>query len=125
MWRFLLSGLLNISGLVLLFVGSLDDPVAKLRELYSALVITQAPVTQAAAASSLNDAEQIVPPNRATRMRTKTSKTLPATRRSCRYSSSRSHPDHHPSQLFRYRPTPSDQRPSHRPAHRRSRRRHQ
>ena len=59
--RFLLSGLLNICGLILLFVGSLDDPMATLRELYSALVITQAPETQAAAAPSLNEAEQIVP----------------------------------------------------------------
>jgi hypothetical protein len=55
----LLSGLLNICGLILLFVGSLDDPMARLRELYSALVITQAPETQAAAAPSLNEAEQV------------------------------------------------------------------
>ena len=60
LWRFLLSGLLNICGLILLFVGSLDDPMATLRELYSALVITQAPETQAAAAPSLNEAEQVV-----------------------------------------------------------------
>jgi hypothetical protein len=60
LWRFLLCGLLNICGLVLLFVGSLDDRMATLRELYSALVITQAPETQAAAAPSLNEAEQIV-----------------------------------------------------------------
>jgi hypothetical protein len=64
LWRFLLSGLLNICGLILLFAGSLDDPMATLRELYSALVITQAPATQAATAPSLNDAEQIVPVQR-------------------------------------------------------------
>ena len=124
LWRFLLSGLLNICGLILLFVGSLDDPMATLRELYSALVITQAPATQAAAAPSLNEAEQIVPVQPRHKNEEENIEHT-AGNQTVTSSSSRSQPSHHRSQLTRYRLTPSDQGLSHRPAHRRSKRRHQ
>jgi hypothetical protein len=63
MLRFCLAGLLSIGGVILLFVGSLGDPVMTVRELPSAFAASEPAVTQEAAPPfpSLSEVEQATP----------------------------------------------------------------
>jgi hypothetical protein len=52
MWRLTLSALLGIGGLMLLFIGSFDDPASTLRDLPSAFGGARAPMLQSAVAAT-------------------------------------------------------------------------
>ena len=60
MLRFCLAGLLSIGGVILLFVGSLGDPIMTVRDLPSVFAASEPAVTQVPAAPSpfLSEAEQ-------------------------------------------------------------------
>jgi hypothetical protein len=58
MWRFLLAGLATVGGLILLVLGSLGDPVAKLRDLHMAVPVAAPATSQIASIPRAISAQQ-------------------------------------------------------------------